>query len=473
MKNRQKVENYIFSYEENGELLYQLSICKRSKIYPTVKKQKKIMGIKSLVEARALKEDWLEILIDRVRKCESDGFTWGEVIDLWEEYWTKTPTRSFNKYTLCDHVSRARFYTSTWLKKPASSLGPADGQAVINRAYRNGASIAVRKAIKGTVNKIFKWGVLHRRIPNNPLPPMTDVEILGIGETRPDETRKEILNWSEICDLLTTAKKKDHSWEPVWFFDLHTGMRTSEIEALSKENIELVPIDLAKKIDALPEGDERKNYGFIHVEWAWKPRAKSYGPTKGRWWRQVPINQELYWFLVKYLKNDFGENQYPPTKRYPDGFSAKRVFPILPRWRRGEQAKVLRLFCEANGLRSIKFHTLRACWATQLLGMGVPEEKVMKAGGWKDIETMRIYVRNSGIHERGTTQGLSFRKKQTELDPSSIYNHSDYRKASAMNFDLCDDDVESPIQVQKTEKKHFESENNVFSLETFRASISR
>lgn len=44
----------------------------------------------------------------------------------------------------------------------------------------------------------------------------------------------------------------------------------------------------------------------------------------------------------------------------------------------GEQAKPLREFLKAIGLPSVKFHTLRACFASQLLSDGVEMTKVMK-----------------------------------------------------------------------------------------------
>ncbi|MBS1982643.1 MAG: tyrosine-type recombinase/integrase [Bdellovibrionales bacterium] len=54
---------------------------------------------------------------------------------------------------------------------------------------------------------------------------------------------------------------------------------------------------------------------------------------------------------------------------------------------------MLRDFCKLHGLLSIKFHTLRACFSTQLLRQGVEAAKVMKICGWKDLKTMQRYIR--------------------------------------------------------------------------------
>lgn len=75
-------------------------------------------------------------------------------------------------------------------------------------------------------------------------------------------------------------------------------------------------------------------------------------------------------------------------------------------WKVGKQAQVLKLFCKSIGLPEIKFHTLRACFATQLIGSGVEPVKVMKICGWKDLKTLAIYLRLTGVEEKGVTEGL-------------------------------------------------------------------
>jgi len=141
-------------------------------------------------------------------------------------------------------------------------------------------------------------------------------------------------------------------------------------------------------------------------------KLKSYGELKARYWRTVPLNSRLYWFLVDYLeKNNFGSDEF-----------GQRVFPILADLKRGHQAKVLRAFCTANGLTPIKFHTLRACFATHLLAAGVPEAKVMKIGGWRDRDTMMIYVRMAGIDEAGATEALDLRPREEIFPETRVSN---------------------------------------------------
>ncbi|MCF8060870.1 MAG: tyrosine-type recombinase/integrase [Bacteriovoracaceae bacterium] len=84
------------------------------------------------------------------------------------------------------------------------------------------------------------------------------------------------------------------------------------------------------------------------------------------------------------------------------------VTPVtFTRWK-NKQARILKYFCKTIGLPEIRFHTLRACFATQLIGSGVAPVKVMKISGWKDLKTLAVYLRLAGIDERGATDVLRF-----------------------------------------------------------------
>ena len=126
---------------------------------------------------------------------------------------------------------------------------------------------------------------------------------------------------------------------------------------------------------------------------SWNPRFRKVKTTKSSYWREVPINAELE-VLLKELKLQAGNRVH--------------VFPRFIEWDRGEAAKVLRRFCAGTGLKSIKFHALRACFATQLLRAGIAPVTVMAVCGWKELKTMQCYVRLSGIEIDGATDKLQF-----------------------------------------------------------------
>ncbi len=113
--------------------------------------------------------------------------------------------------------------------------------------------------------------------------------------------------------------------------------------------------------------------------------------TKSGKWRTVPISTELHSFLVELKAQAKGR---------------EHVLPRLSGWDEGRQADILRKFCYGIGIRSIRFHALRACFATQLLAHDVAPARVMKICGWEDLKTMQHYVRLAGVDEKGATEPL-------------------------------------------------------------------
>lgn len=171
--------------------------------------------------------------------------------------------------------------------------------------------------------------------------------------------------------LLSRAAEQGWKWHPHYALALYTGMRCGELYALTWDKVNF---------------DRRT----ILVDQAWNSRD-GFKSTKSGDDRLIEIAPALIPFLQE-LKVETGETPY--------------VLPHLYEWQKGEQARCIATFCRANGLPEIRFHDLRATWATILLSKGVEPIKVMKMGGWKNLETMMIYARKAGVDIRGSLDSL-------------------------------------------------------------------
>lgn len=166
--------------------------------------------------------------------------------------------------------------------------------------------------------------------------------------------------------LLATATDLKHEWAPIWATALFTGMRNGELFALRWNQVNL---------------DERKI--LVSQNWDSKSGFRDYPKNKNHRIVEFP----------KRLLNVFADLQISRD----DDF-------VLPRawgWEQGRQAEVLRACLVGLALPRVRFHDLRASWATYLLSEGVPPAKVMAMGGWSDLKTVMYYLRKAGIEIRG------------------------------------------------------------------------
>jgi integrase len=231
----------------------------------------------------------------------------------------------------------------------------------------DGYSKSHRKTVKVIVNRIFTYGIDFRIISGIDRSPA-----FGISLGREEEKMPEILNLDQIRLLMTEGQRLNDPWYTVWFLALTTGCRNGELYALLWSDVDFVNREIA-------------------ITKSFNARKKIIKSTKGGYWRTVPISDELYKFL-KELKATAGDRA--------------EVLKKPPRWSHGEQANYLREFCKSTNLPSVRFHTLRACFATQLIRTGVPPIQIMKICGWKDLKTMQRYIRLAGIEIKGATNSL-------------------------------------------------------------------
>lgn len=379
----------VSKYEKDGKVFWQAYVDIRSTKNPRVRVQKRVTRIENERQAIAEEKRLIRELSEKLTKEETKGATWGEVVERWVQYRELDPGKQLAKTTLTDAEALLRNWTSHWWNKTPSELNRADGREAIQRAVDAGRSAAFCKRMKLLINMAYTWGLEERLITVPHQSPVYGVE------TKSDREEKvpEILTVQEIRELLRKGREQKHPWYPIWVGAIFTGCRSGELHQLKKNDIEIVSREQAIAEDRKPPYERR--YGLIRVRRSWTTRFKLAGPTKAGYWRTVPVSSEFYWFLVHELKIE---------EKNPDSL----LFPRHWAWDQGWQAQVLRAFCIANRLPSIKFHTLRACFATQLISTGIPATVVMKICGWRDFKTMQRYVRLAGIDEAGATEALHF-----------------------------------------------------------------
>lgn len=356
----------VSSYEKDGKTFWKVYVNIRN---GSIREQKMVQGFESEKAALAEEKKIVREITEKLMKRASQGYTWGAVINAWEASVTgPNATQELQPNTIANRMSRLSRWTLSWLKRPAAILTNGDAREVFNQMESAGRTLAHRKHMKSTINVIFKWGIENKMILGVHESPVNGLKLQGTkGESVPD-----ILTIEEIKTLLLEAKRLDHPWYPVWAMALLTGMRNGELHALLWTDVDL---------------DNRK----ITVSKSYDTRAKKVKCTKNGRWRIVPISDQLLTLLLE-LK-----------VRTPD---RTEVLPRFWQWDKGGQATVLRTFCSGIGIRSIRFHALRACFATQLLAHDIAPARVMKICGWTELKTMQHYVRLAGVDERDATQVL-------------------------------------------------------------------
>ncbi len=356
------IKKYI---DQNGEELFEVYVNLRSQA-TTLRVQRKTRAVKT--ESLAKKEE-----IKLTRECErelllkeSKGIGWNDLLEKYELHMRQDFSSKLSAQTKADYVATIRRHTKAWMARESSGINPSDVRELFIETA-DILSVAHQIKVKSILNKIFNFGIEVGLIKGMPMLPTA-----GIRFQKEEEKMPEILTISEIKKLLFAAKEIDHRWYPVWAFALLTGMRNGEIFALLWDDV-----DLDNKI--------------INLTKSFNKRTGQTKCTKGGYWRHIPISSELG-TLLKELKLKSSGNPH--------------VLPRIRDWNKGYQARELRAFCQSIGIPSIRFHALRACFATQLIRQGIPAIQIQKICGWKDLETMQRYIRLAGIEISGVTENL-------------------------------------------------------------------
>ena len=360
----------ISRYVENDQEYWKVSVHVRSSRNRNKRVQKRLSKIKNERIAKREERRLYSEALRQIALIDGKGLFWQDIVHLWICDVREGLDSRASEKSIYDYKTMLSLWTSEWEDKQISDLSIADGKILFRKLIKAERSSAYQKKIKNIINRVFNWAIENRYIEKHIVSP-----VLGLSIQKFEEKVPEILSLEEIKKLLSVAKESGNIWYPIWTMALNTGMRSGELYALTWDQV-----------------DFEKNLILVHQ--SFDSFTKSIGPTKGRYWRVVPISQTLRAFLVELKVSHSGEENF--------------VLPHTKTWINGDQAVPLRDFLTQIGIRSVKFHTLRACWATQMLANGVPAAVVMRVGGWKRSSTMDIYLRLAGVDVKGATDCLDF-----------------------------------------------------------------
>ena len=353
--------------DKDGTNYYRVTVSVRSKIQRKERVQLKKSKITSKARAERIEKQLYEEAHMELARRDGQGYNWSQIVEKWYLFKKTDSFDPISEHTLEDYLSALKTWTITIWNKPAKSITRTDIKNIIKSLDDAGRSKSFQSKLKGTINKVFTWGLeesLIKEVYQSPT--------YGIAVNRKAERVPTILNREEINKLLYSAKTLDSPWYPIWAMALLTGCRNGELFALEWDDVNFSSLTL-------------------RVSKSFNKRLNTTKSTKAGYWRNIPINSDLKSLLLELKKS---------------GSASKFILPRLRDWRQGNQAKELKKFCIGIGILPIRFHDLRACFATQLLQNRVPPATVMKICGWKDLDTMGRYIRLAGIDEAGATDSL-------------------------------------------------------------------
>lgn len=349
---------------KSGATLWKVSASVRSTKDPSIRIQKAKFGFATEREAQREETKLLRECERSALLRETQGTSWESILEAWIK---SLDDSGLAQSTRADYIAAAYNHTSSWLKRPASGITPVDVKELLNQLKAQGRTYDFIKRMKNMLGQIFMFGMERRLIKD-----MDRSPTFGVQLGKREEKKPEILTLAEIRKLLSSAKEFKHAWYHHWALALLTGMRSGELYAFLWTDI-----------------DWENN--ALTVSKSYDSRFNVIKSTKAGYWRTVPISAELRSLLME-IRAQAGDR--------PHVLYRHRM------WQMGMQAQELRTFCQGMGLPSVRFHTLRACFATQLIRNGVPPIQIQKICGWKDLKTMQRYIRIAGIEVDGATEAL-------------------------------------------------------------------
>lgn len=319
----------------------------------------KRIGLRSRAEALRIERELIVQVEDRIRAKIIPS--WAKLIEMWEE---DARNRGLTLKTIENYLYSLKAYTfDKWGQRTVDRILTSEIRDLINIDLAD-KSDAQKQSVLKFIRCVFQHGLEAGHLNRNPTPSMK----FKIGQKL-----KKVLSKEQVETLLNQAKQMSCEWYPHWCMAAYTGMRNGELYALTWDKV-----------------DFEKNVILVNCSWSSKNGLKS---TKSGDDRMVPIAPQLRPLLLEL--------------KLKGSVDTDHVLPRISKWSKGDQARELRFFLAGLGMQPVRFHDLRATFATLLLQSGVEPIKVMKVGGWNSMKTMQIYVRKSGVDISGMMDNFS------------------------------------------------------------------
>lgn len=326
-------------------------------------------------------KDWLNeqrLLIGRGQHVEPHNITLGQWIDEWLETYAKPSVRP----RTYDRYKSLLAHTTPLQKKRLTNLIPAHFQKLYNDL--SALSGTTKKHIHYCLSGCLEQAVINRLIYANPIKAVE----------APRATTKEIETFTpDELDAIRKAAESDvHGL--VIFIAINTGMRLSEILALSWKDIDL----------------KKNTISIKHtVHYSISAGTRLEDPKNEYSKRTIPIDKTLA-LKIKEHKLKFGSQPYL--------FMSQAGGNVTPhnflRWHYDKirtQAKVTK-----------GFHAFRHTHATELIAAGVPLADVSRRLGHSRISTtMDIYTHAIPKNDDRLINTIDtiFNKKPAAPEPAS------------------------------------------------------
>lgn len=338
------------------------------KRHPITRQSRKLSrkGIKTMSEAKRVYNQLVLLVEERIKQKTIPK--WSTILGNFAD---ASRNRGVSEGTVTNYLLCLNAHTvEDWGDRFVDTITSQEIRELISRKVGHRSQSHQKNLLK-FIRAVFNYALESGVINKSPVPQMK----FQIGDKI-----KCVLTEDQVRHFLNRAKDLDAEWYPHWAMASYTGMRNGELYALTWSKVNL---------------DDR----LIKVDTSWNNK-NGFKSTKSGDDRQIEIAPNLIPILRELKIKNFDSNF---------------VLPRIEKWDKGEQARELRLFLKGIGLPTIRFHDLRASWATIMLTKGVEPIKVMSMGGWKDLKTMQFYIRKAGINIRGITDALDLHNPSKEV----------------------------------------------------------